>query len=72
MSSLCKCRMGAWGAGRKMTDQEETPPCKVCGGYVSQDRCFKFQGEVMGYCPKCEVMIGEMIETLGSVMGNQD
>ena len=40
--------------------------CKVCGGYVSQDRCFKFQGEVMGYCPDCEVVIDEMIETLGN------
>ena len=46
--------------------------CKVCGGYVSEDRCFEFQGEIIGYCHDCEVMIGEMIETLGSVMGNQD
>ena len=51
-----------------LDDGEDTPPCKVCGGYVSEDRCFEFQGEVMGYCPDCEVVIDEMIETLG----NQD
>jgi len=43
--------------------------CKVCGGYVSEDRCFEFQGEVIGYCPDCEVMIDEMI---GSFIGKQD
>ena len=50
-------------------DSEDTPPCKVCGGYVSEDRCFEFQGEIIGFCPDCEVMIDEMIETLGSVGG---
>jgi len=50
-------------------DQEETPPCKVCGGYVSQDRCFEFQNEVMGICPVCEIVVDEM---LGSFRGNQD
>lgn len=43
--------------------------CKVCGGYVSEDRCFEFQGEIIGYCPDCEVMIDEII---GSFIGNQD
>ena len=43
--------------------------CQICGVYIHDDRCFEFQGEIIGYCPECEVIIDEMIETLGSATG---